>query len=71
MVRLITKDEYEVMTPYAKGYIVGAQGDHEKSPLRGQTNPFDKRLAAEDHAAWERGREQGLKAPRLKEQGDL
>ncbi len=40
MERLVTKDEWKVMTPYAKGYVLYMQEELPKSELKGLTNPY-------------------------------
>jgi len=50
---LITKAEYDTLTPSEKGYIVYWQGSRPGSELKDEKNPYPE--GSPEHAEWLRG----------------
>lgn len=58
--RLITKEQYDQLPPYAQGYTVGIQANLEGSPLKDLINPFDSEIEDQkpSHDQWNSGKRQ-------------
>jgi hypothetical protein len=56
MAQLITKREYDRMTPQQQGYVQYWQGDQQGSELRGLENPYA--LDTTERARWDEGQRQ-------------
>jgi hypothetical protein len=52
-VKLMTRAEYDRVSPYTQGYAVYWEGNHPESELHGLTNPYAEGTAERD--AWDRG----------------
>lgn len=53
--KLVTKSEWEYMTPYAQGYVLYMQEEHPGSELKGLRSPYaDESLDALSFADGER-----------------
>jgi hypothetical protein len=52
-VKLMTRAEYDRVSPYTQGYAVYWEGNHPESELHGLTNPYAE--GSPEYAAWNRG----------------
>ena len=53
--KLMSKAEYDRVSPYTQGYAVYWEGDQEGSELKGLTNPYAAGTKAHDD--WNRGQQ--------------